>query len=346
MGARSYHKLPCGDCSFSHDGSLIATVFQAELLVWETGPLSLRSVLGTDVMQEDIKTGAFGKYESANYLIANTEHYVIVWDATTFSKIWCLQTEAHVLVVDPFTRFFVLFAISTSDRDHLDVHVMDPARQQPIKSLHKIASKSLVSSAAFRPSNSEVSNTPGKRESLNFISELFILSSDSDIWRFGKQVKSKPASTEQQSTDVDQKSTAAASDEFGDLFRLKQAVTTASIAADNRISTRTPAQESQMRTLMTTPSHLLPDMEVLCRALTDIWLTDESVNEELDEPEDESMMEQKEDDSDDDDIEDDLSVKVDATCANDVDVDWSKVTIPNINFNFQINVFEKDHSEN
>ncbi|XP_057293636.1 WD repeat-containing protein 75-like isoform X2 [Hydractinia symbiolongicarpus] len=252
----SYDKESCKQACFSSDGSLLAVLF-SEVTLWDPETLALQTNLAWNLPHENIKAISFGCHDSSQFLIGYSVNYLIVWDIKTCSVKWQMEADVQLLAVDPYSKYFATCIRFEGDHK-THVYVFNPASPSPAALFYKINKHFDVPKAAIF--------TPRKKP-LNFknvweeMGHFYILTNSTEIITI-KERREIEDEKNKKKIDVDDSQTSNFEDIFGVTSKGKQSIksSTPDIPLGNPSSV-------VLRKMMSTPAHVLPSVDVLCKTL-------------------------------------------------------------------------------
>ena len=240
----------CTSVSFSSDGSLLAVLYD-DITIWDPDPLSMKSNFGSNVVTENIKQVAFGHHESSHLLIGNTEKHIIVWDVKSCDVQWCVEAPESYIAVDHTSKYFGAFIWNQTNRS-APLYLFDPSSPKPVVSIDNVSGgEKDIKSAIFMDRKEKNDQLENKASPWCLTGKLYFLSGDGDIMT----IKDTNKKEEVKVVDI-----VTEKDSIDDLFKLDRVINPK--IQEGRVSAECK-KSGLISTMFTTPSHILPTVDIM-----------------------------------------------------------------------------------
>uniref|UniRef100_A0A7M5WTJ0 WD repeat-containing protein 75 second beta-propeller domain-containing protein n=2 Tax=Clytia hemisphaerica TaxID=252671 RepID=A0A7M5WTJ0_9CNID len=261
----------CRKAHFSQDGSLLAVLFD-EVVIFDPDNLSEVATLSWSYKKSDkLKTFCICNNESSCFLIAASQHNMIVWDLKTFDVAWQLEATVTHLVADPFSKYFAAVVSHKKKQRYL---MFDPSTPHPVIVVNELPKDSKIKDVIFVSPPSQLCDEWPET------GEPYFMTETGDIYCLG-DLDPIRENIFNQSRDKEQST-------FESIFGSSRPKERSTIADTySHLPLGNPAKAA-MRQMLTTPSHILPDVNVMCNAFyhslllssNKVKLTDDETKEE------------------------------------------------------------------
>lgn len=192
----NYGANKCSKTTFSHDGEVMAVLFDAVTL-WDSESVTLKTCLEYNAKSDKIKDIVYCYQESADFLVGHSDKFLIVWNVAKSAIVWMLELNIELVLADPFSRHCVAFFHPKTDTVRTDLYVFDPVSPLP-KCLYRnalIKKDSSLASALFVPNK-------GKRKENDKtvwrdMGQLYFLNKETEIYKVKGQFEEEEEGSEE-----------------------------------------------------------------------------------------------------------------------------------------------------
>ncbi|XP_065666556.1 WD repeat-containing protein 75 isoform X2 [Hydra vulgaris] len=261
----TYGKQSCHQACFSDDGSLLAALF-SEITIWDPDNLSLESTISWNCELDPIKSLMFCHKESNKYLIGCSDNTIVSWNVSTLEIAWKMQCEVKLITSDPSSKYFAAF-IWFKRNNKMHLYLFDPCVPTPAGLICNIQQDFLsLKSAIFTPRlEHTVGNTIWTK-----IGVLYYLKDNSIM----KIVEADEIKTNNKESNIPIENSA-----FTEIFGAAQKQ---NVNDSNGASIPTGNTASMIiQKILSTPSHVLPSTDVLCKVFLKSFLISKSSHAKL-----------------------------------------------------------------
>lgn len=302
----AYHSLVPKCCCFSADGSLLAVSFQEVVTVWSPASWDLLTTLSHP--PGAIQNLCFGHLSCSKYLLGSTRHsldstdtsFLCCWNLLTCSLEWSTPLDVSMLLADPLSENVAAFCGPATTTD---LFVFRPSEPRPHFSQQALCG-GRVTRAVFAPRDHALDGCEESSQWLNR-SQLYFLTTNMDLFTFLTKTEEERLMASSKLQKIDD--SVAMTPFYLLLGKHREQQQEEGETLSSQLGGRTQLSQRSvfLKAMESTPSHLLPSVNILCSKLMETLLlpaSDDS-REETPPTEEEMDSEKKADDDDDDDSE-------------------------------------------
>ncbi|XP_069683922.1 WD repeat-containing protein 75 [Periplaneta americana] len=276
-----FRNLPCGDLSFSSDGSLLAVTFGPTLTLWVPETNQLKCSLTDKDAEMNLSCVKFGLVDSCHLVVTGSSKSINVWNLLTLTLAWTVPLHVSLLVADPSSEFMAAF---TYDRD---LFVFSPRKSEPVYVHREVLDNSILC-AAFIPhfGLERSANVSWQQQS-----QLYILDSNQELLTLDKPGEDS-AIKEGITLPVSSVQTTSL---FGTVLAKQSKSDVEKLLVDTTQQLGVPGAAA-IKQLLKAPAHTMPPINLLCGPFLQSFVAtsrkqEEKKNMVKQEPEEETRME-------------------------------------------------------
>lgn len=251
-----YRKLCPADADFSDDGSVLAIAFASTVTLWIPETNFLKETLCHPWNNEHVQQVKFGRETCCQYLVCSTSKDISAWDVLSLQVKWCVNMHVSHLSKDDLSENMAVF---TEDKY---LFVFKPSETRPLY-WHENVCDGRVICSAFLPRKRDSSEVVNEELKWQKNSVLYFMNSEQHLLRLEDATSEKEKDEDirkvvlQQNLPVTPFSLLLAKQ-----AKLKQIY-------DAPVPHILPETNKElMDQLLTSASHTLPPVRVLCSAFS------------------------------------------------------------------------------